>query len=344
MKLFSEQAVFHEKRRKVFNAIGWIFCALAILGVIAAIVLLIMLVSTETQQLLFSLLALGGLGLAAVGGLAAFGLFRCGNRQEALRRDCLEQADGEESFFVGEDTLVTFRDTSLKFHSTDEKRKNVVQIPYSEIRFFSVCIRRKARDGGDWCVVIEVPARYLSKGKVKKGEEPVMVQTEGKQRLYDCLKRHELTLLGEAWHESDRKKYVRRKKFNVPDTALRRKKLLMLALGLILAVIGTTICIAVRDWLVIGATLAAVGVCLAANGCFEAYRAKTSLVFYDEGIYWRQKTVIESTFLKWEEIESVSYRAEENVLRLRCAYGEYGFPAPRGAYEYLVNYFPEKLQ
>lgn len=172
MKTFSDQAASHGKRRKVLNVFGWFFCALAILGVIASIVLLIMLVSTETQQLLFSLLALGGLGIAVVGGLAAFGLFRLGGRQEALRRDCLEQADGEESFFVGEDTLATFRETSLKLHSTEQKRTNVVHVPYSEIRFFSVCIRRRAIDGGEWCVVMEIPAKYLSKGKAKKGESP----------------------------------------------------------------------------------------------------------------------------------------------------------------------------
>lgn len=347
MKSHSENAIIYGKRRKVANLCGWVCSILAILSVIGAIVLLVMLAFLTENVMLFALLALGAIVLAAVCGFGAFGFFRLSMNREKIQRDYLERADSEDSFFVGEDTLATFTENALKLHLTGGKKEKIVSVPYGELRFFSVCIRHAAKETGEWCVVLEIPAKYLRKGgKTKSGEPPVLVQTEGKQRLYDCLEKYNLPLLGEVRAQSEKSvRYTLQKRFILPDYAARRHKLLFAALGFVVAAVGVTLCFVVRDWLVVGVSVAAVGVYLAIHSAYGAYRARTVLALYREGIYWRQKTLAESTFLKWDEIESVALQqGEENVLRLGCAYGEYGFPAPNGAYEWIAETFPDKIE
>jgi len=345
MKSLSESAKICETRKKTANVFGWIFSILAILCVIGAIVSIVMLGLNEKRQFLFSMLALGAIAVTLVCGVGAFFCFRAGMRQEKLQLDFLERKDSEESFFVGEDTLATFTDTSLKLHASAGKKGKVVCVPYGEIRFFSVCIRHAAREAGEWCVVLEIPAKYLQKGKAKAGEPPVLIQADGKQRLYDCLAKHGLKLLGEARREVPDRRFRCETKFVLPDYAERRKKLMLAAVGVALVAAGVAVCFIWRDWVVLGATLSALGLYLAIHAGFGAYRARTTLALYDEGIYWKQKTRIESTFLKWEEIQTVSLkRGEENVLRLGCDYGEYGFPAPDGAFECVAEKFPNKLK
>lgn len=344
MKTHLENAARYESREKLFQVFGWICCALSILGVIGIVVLLVLIVNAEANQMLLSLLIFAALGVSVAGGCGALGFFRLGMNAQSVKRDYLERADGEESFFVGEDTLATFADGTLKLHMQGEKKKKTIHVPYSEIRFFSVCVRRKAKNTGEWCVLIEVPAKYLNKDKKAMNGKPALIQTDGKQRLYDCLKKHGLTLLGERVGEDANKKYTCVKRISMPDYATRRTKLLWLVFGVVVAIIGITLCIAVRDWTLIGAVIGALGMYVSIHSGFAAYRARTVLMIYEEGIYWRQSTITESTFIKWEEIVSVSVDEKERVLHLDCDYGEYGFPAADGVFAYIAERFPEKIK
>ena len=358
-ELFSKQAGRAAKRRKALNALAWTAAILALLLVIGAVVCLVMLGLGDQNFYLLGFLALGGmLGAAALGGVG-FALFRAFVRAEDEERDLLERADSEESFTVGEGTLATFTEDALVLHGQDrEKRERRIRVPYKEMRFFSVLVRHAPREKGEWRVLFEIPSHYLSK-KPHKGEPPALIETQGKERLKACIAAHDLVLLGETPAPSDKGKRAakpekpqREQRFVLPDAEKRRRQFPFLLLGAGLLVGGIVVAILANR--TIGIVLSCFGVYLLIHGAVGYVRARTELVLFREGIWDKKATRAESSYLTWEEIESVSFFGgregtdktpeEKPALILTCAYGDHGFTPVKEAYDYLLAHHPEKCR
>ncbi len=322
-------------RKKLWETFGWASIVLALLCMAGLIVSLIMLGLGNEHMSLLGILCGAFAGGAVFFGAVGIFAVRQGERWLSRELDALERADGEESFFVGEETIVTFREEGVLLHNKERS----VSVPYGEMRFISVCTRRKPREKGEWSVLMEVPASYVVK-KAKKEELPVLIQTDGKERLYRALKAHGLVLLGEQPKESA-EKFTLMKKFDLPDRAKRRRALWMLLLGVALTGGGIGLLFYLSA---IGAPVIVVGGYIILRALFSYFRAKRVLAVYREGLYLSEPSTQDSFFLKWEEMEDlVPTEAEkQEVLRANCLYGAYDFPRPRGAYEYLRETFPDK--
>ena len=357
-ELLIRQAERAAKRRKALTVLAWTAAILALLLVIGAIVCLVMLGLGSENFYLLGFLALGGmLGAAALGGVG-FALFRASVKAEDEERDFFERADGEESFTVGEGTLATFTEDALVLHGQDrQKKERRIRVPYKEMRFFSVLVRHTPKEKGEWRILFEIPAHYLSK-KPQKGEPPALIETQGKERLKACIASHGLALVGETpapsaeGEKGDPQKLKKEQRFVLPDAEKRRRQLPFLVLGAGLFVAGVVVAVLVNR--TIGIVLSCFGVYLLLHGAVGYARARTELILLDAGIWDKKATRAESSFLTWEEIECVSFSEgregtdktpeEKPALILTCAYGDHGFTPVREAYDYLLAHYPEKCR
>ncbi len=358
-ELLIRQAERAAKRRKALTVLAWTAAILALLLVIGAIVCLVMLGLGSENFYLLGFLALGGmLGAAALGGVG-FALFRASVKAEDEERDFFERADGEESFTVGEGTLATFAEDALVLHGQDrQKKERRIRVPYKEMRFFSVLVRHTPKEKGEWRILFEIPAHYLSK-KPHKGEPPALIETQGKERLKACISSHGLALVGETPAPSAEgekgvkpQKPKKEQRFVLPDAEKRRRQLPFLVLGAGLFVVGIAVAVLVNR--TIGIVLSCFGVYLLLHGAVGYARARNELILLDAGIWDKKATRAESSFLTWEEIECVSFSEgregtdktseEKPALILTCAYGDHGFTPVREAYDYLLAHHPEKCR
>lgn len=342
-----------EKRRRKRAALhrGSVACsvavvAFALLAILLALGLFVAVVVFEfkggLQSTLLYILVGSFAGGAVVCALAAFGLNVLGRNHRDAELDFCERCDGEESFYVGEGTLVTFEEKGVRIHGEQEGGREIA-VPYSEMRFFSVCTRRQPREKGAWSVVLEIPARYLARdGKAKADEKPALVQADAKARLYETLERHGLSLIGER-QGSGEKRFTRLAAFDLPHRSKRKTALFTMLVGGVMAVGGVLVAVFWQP--VLGAMLAAIGVMLAARAAFTFARAKGTLGVYEEGLFWRDTGRVDSVFLKWEEIDGITVEPNGGfaLYRVQCAYGAYHFPAVEGSEEFLRETHPEKL-
>lgn len=338
------------RRRRVCGIFGWIFGILAFSGMIGGAVLLVILgvgAQGEDRDFLFAAISAGLIGGAIAFGGAAFALFSASSRAEKGEKDCAERLDSEDSFFVGDGTLATFTADSLRLHAeAPQKGSKVIRVPYSEMRFFSVCTRRAPKEKGEWSVVFEIPVKYLAKqGKADKGEAPALIQTDGKERLYTCLEKFGLELLGEAPPRGETvkaEKFALRKKFVIPDKRKRKTAAIIAAIGLVAAVAGVVIGVKISS--AVGSVLAVFGLFFAGKFTYNFFRAKSSLSVYREGLFWCEENRAESVFLKWEEIVKISAEQKDGLdfVRTECVYGAFRFPDAGGASEYIKEIYPEK--
>lgn len=340
---FALLAAKNRVRRKISSVFGWIFVAFTVCGLIGMIVCLILLGLGRADEKLLTILCASLLGGMAVFGLSAFGLIRLSSKFDKRETDCLERADGEFSFFVGEGTLATFGESALSIRgvAAGGKREKTVTVPYTDMRFFSVCTRRAPKEKGEWIVVMEIPVKYLAKdGKARRNDPPALIQTDAKPRLYEALKARNLSLMGELPTDGVAKKFERMRTFVLPDVKKRKKSLLIAALGAVLLAGGA----AVIFWnATLGSVIAVAGAYLAVHGVLNYTRAKSSLVVYREGLYWKNHMQFDNTFLKWDEIVRLSsFEREGGFMKAECLYGAYEFPDVNGAYRYIGETFPEK--
>ncbi len=323
--------------RKIWGAFGWTCIVIALLCMVGLLVVLVMIGLGNERMLLLGSLCAGTAGGAALFGLAGLLSVRRNEMWYGRETDALERADGEDSFFIGEETLATFEKDALVIHGGKQK----TAVPYEKIRLFSVCTRRRAREKGEWSVLIEVPASYVMK-RAKKEEAPVLVQADGKERLYAVLRKRGLELLGELPGKdgAQEKKFHRLEKFDLPDPKKRKRSLLFMLLG------GAAVCGSVGVAFLtvpVGAVIAVAGLYLLGRSAVNFLCAKQTLAVYGEGLYFKGNSLRESFFLKWEEIVSLKpAETEIAVIRAECLYGAYDIPRPVGAYEYLKEKFPEK--
>ena len=216
-----------------------------------------------------------------------------------------------------------------------------MSVPYGEIRAFSVCTRRRPRERGEWSVVLEIPARYLMKDG--KGD-PILIQTNAKERLCRALEAHNIPLLGEERKERENVKFSCLKKFYLPDRKKRKRSLAVMIVGI--AAAAASVPLAVFLDAAIGAVLAVFGIFVGGRAADVFVRSRALFAIYREGVYWRESGRGESFFLKWEEIEKISAKEREGypVLAFRCAYGEYHVPRAAGAFESLLEMQREKCE
>lgn len=275
------------------------------------------------------------LGAAVAFALIAVLFSRLGQNALSRELDFAERCDGENSFFVGEGTLATFGGGKVTLHGGEEG--HVVYVPYQEMRFFSVCTRHVPKEKGEWSVVLEIPAHYISKNKAEKNAPPALVQTDAKQRLYDCLAREGLELIGELPAPTQAKKFGFVKKYVRPDRQKRRRAAVLIAVGAVL--IAASFPIAFLWEATLGAILGVLGAFLLGRAVVSYTKAQSSLALYREGMWWKEPSRQDSVFLKWSEIKSCEReeRADTALLKVNCAYGAYHFPSFDGAHEEIAR-------
>ncbi len=349
MDLFKEREKYC-RRRRVCGIFGWIFGITAFCAMIASAVLLVIVgVSARNtgRDFIFASVAAGLIVGAIVFGLFAYWLFQCASRAEKKEKDCAERIDSEDSFFVGDGTLATFTKEELRLHAAaPQKGSKTIRVPYAEIRLFSVCTRRAPKEKGEWSAVLEIPVKYLAKsGKAEKGEPPALIQTDGKERLYACLEKYGLTLVGERPPRGEAEKaekFTLLKKFVIPDRKKRKTSAVIAAVGLAAVIAGGAIAFTLSSS--VGSVLAVFGIFFAAKFTYNFFRAKSSLSVYREGLYWSEENRAERVFLKWEEIIKISAEEKDGLrfVRAECPYGAFRFPDAGGVYEEIERVFPEK--
>lgn len=334
--------------RRVFAGIGWACIILAVLCMLAVIVSFLLLGLGKGDPVLVGWLCGGSAGGAVACGGLGFLFMRRSFFFERTETDAEERADSEDSYFIGEGTLATFGKDALRIHRAPAARgkDKTILVPYDQMRIFSVCMRRAPREKGEWCVALEIPARYLLKeGKVKKDDPPMLVEADGKPRIYASMKKYGLSVLGElppfAREDGEERteKFTRLKKFVLPDRAKRRRALIFCVLGLALAAGG----IGASFWqLTVGALLSVMGIYLAGRSAVSYVRSCRIFSVYREGIFLKERNAQDSVFLKWEEFGRLTRTEDGETLRAECPYGSYDFPCPAGAYEWLSEQFPDQ--
>lgn len=340
------------RARKTYNALTLVLSVVAVLCLIGLLVAVIVLEmrdnSASAQRILYILTGSFAAG-ATVLAFAAFFFGKCAQEANRTELDYRERCDGEESFFVGDGTLATFEQDGVRLHA-EEGGKKPIFIPYRDLTFYSVCTRRKPREKGEWSIVLAMPSRYVVKeGKGKDAPPRALIQTDGKERLYRTLEAHGLTVLGESAPRGEKrgnKKFTARTKFLLPDQARRRKSAIFVGVAAAVTIAGVLIAVFWHDMLTVGAILSVFGLFFAGRSAFSFMQAKGMIAFYDEGLFWKEggRASDERIFLKWEEIERVSFEEAQGkrYMRLSCAYGNYHLPDVAGAYEYIAQAQPEK--
>lgn len=338
------------RKRKFLEVLLWTCVALfvaSLLGFLASLVLLALGVGGHA---LGTSLCGGFLGGIVLFGGASMVLFRTGDKLSVRELDALEREDDPNSFFVGEGTLVTFRDDGLSLHG-GEKIKPVT-IPYRELKFYAVCERKAPREQGKPSVLIEIPAYYLNR-KEERRDTTALVQTDGKERLYRRIAELDLELSGEKPSSGEgNREFSLLKSFVLPDKRARKKMIVLIIISAILiagGIVTATVLpgkLADADALAYGGVAILMGLYFGVHGLFALRSAKTVFGVYREGIYFRNHDGVDRLFLKWEEVRSLETfeRDQERYLKVKCLYGDYDFPRLEGAFEYIAEQFPEKIE
>lgn len=325
----------------ILTVILGFFAVLLLIGAVITVVVCEIKDDGALRNLLYILTGAFG-GTALVCAIVSLLLSKLSDRLYKTELDFRERTDGEQSFFAGEGTLCTFEENAFVLHAEDGKGQRV-SVPYSEMRFFSVCTRKKPAEKGEWSAVFEVPLKYIGKkGKYKPGDPPALIQTDAKERLYRTLEAHGLELLGELPKEEKSAKYTILRKFFFPDRRARKRALLLSALGGIMLVGGI---FAAIFWnITAGSVLSVLGAFVLGRATLSFASAKSLLCFYKEGVYWKEKNRAECMFLKWEELTDVSFPEKEGfpLLKAETVYGSFHFPSAPEAEAYYKENFADK--
>ena len=329
------------RQRKGWNAFLWTVIILSLLCMVGFVVCIFMIGWNKGDPVLVGILT--GAFFVGAGGLGLLGmlLFRRSDRLALEELDALEREDDMNSFFVGEGTLATFGDEKLRIHGREDGKKDIV-VPYYDLRFFSVFARRSPRERGSWSVVIEIPARYFN-NNASRTMSPILIQTDGKERLYSRLKELNIELIGEPHtEEQSDKKFTLIKKFNLTHSVKQRRALILIGAAVLILIGGIVATIYWNN--TIGSLAIVLGAYFGIRACVILIRARGVLGIYEEGIFYRDPEGVNNVFLKWEEFSSLGIFEEENrrFLRLQCPYGAYDLPYFEGVYEYVKEHHPEK--
>ena len=341
------------RARKAYNALTFALALVAIACLVGLLVVVIVLEMRENSAAEAQILYILTGSFAAGATVLAFGAFFCGKAAQSAagaELDYRERCDGAESFFVGEGTLLTFEAEGVRLHA-EEGGKKPISVPYRDMKFYSVCTRRKPREKGEWSVVFEMPSRYVVKeGKGKDAPPRALIQADGKERLYRALEAHGLVLSGERpphGEKRENRKFAVRAKFLLPDAEKRKRAVIYMSVAGIVTVAGIVVAVIWQDAITIGAILSVFGLFFLGKSAASFVQAKGMVAFCEEGLYWKEggRAIDERIFLKWEEIERVSFQEAQGkrYLKIACAYGNYHLPDVAGVYEYISDFKPEKV-
>lgn len=315
-------------------------CFLSLLGFVVTI---FMLGTNNGDQKLVMILCLAFFAAGCFLGILGLLLFRRADKLAGEELDLLEQEDSPHSFFVGEGTLATFEDENLRIHGRGEGKKEIV-VPYFDLKFYSICTRRAPRERGNFSVVIEIPSRYFNNNAAR--DLPiVLIQTDGKDRLYDRLKELNLTLSGEKYtKEQSDEKFTREENFAFWHPVKVKKSTILMAIGLLVLIGGIIAMIFWKDNSAPGSIMIVLGGYCGIRGAIALFRSRAGLGIYREGIYYHDPEGINSVFLKWGEFSCIRETEKDNkkFLTCSCPYGDYDLPYFEGAYQEIIKKHPEK--
>ena len=347
IQILDEEQKAPLRRKRIFYSVlmygASILAVLCLLGVLVSVMILNFSAHNASKELLLYSLAGAFVGGAALMALCTYLMSRLISAVSLKELDLRERLDDEESFFVGEGTLLTFGETGLTLHGEQEGTAQPAFIPYHDTRYISICTRRRAREKGSWCVAIEIPVHYITKNTDCSADEKVLVQADSKERLYRALEKHGLTLLGEERKENaENKKFTPVQKFTLPNRAKRKRALFFLLIGILL--VGGCAPLGIYANPAIGALVGAVGLVICLRSTLSLIKAKAVFGVYQEGIFWRESNGVESLFLKWEDIEKVELGEQKGypIVTFYCDYGKYAIPAVDGAFECINRLKEEK--
>ncbi len=329
------------KRTRIFCGVLVYICAVLAIGCLIGIVVAVMMLNfgarTTARDTLCYILLGAFVGGAALSALCAYLLSKLLTAASVRELDFRERVDSEESFFAGEGTFLTFEEKGIRLHDEVGETHEAVCVPYAEMKFISVCTRKKPAERGEWCVAVEIPVRYLAKKGAKPENGPVLIQVDAKDRLYRAIEKHGQKLRGELPPEEkpDGKKFVPLKNFYLPNRKKRKRALIGICISAALLV--GAIPIGIFASLSVCALLAAAGLFLGGRSIWSYLRAKAVLGVYGEGIYWRESSGQERLFLKWGDIVGVAQFERKGfpLIEFHCEYGNYTVPAAEGAMELI---------
>lgn len=368
------------KRRRFFNVLFWTMAVLAIICIVGFLFCIIMMGLGSGNLVIYGTVSACFFAGTAVFALCAYPFFGKSDKLAVAELDALEREDDLYSFFVGEGTYVTFRKDELFLHGepydemgVDEygkygmmRKRRTLSVPYYDIRFFSICTRRRPVDAGNWSIILQIPARYFNKGAVREAR-PILLQTDGKERLYLRMRELKLSPEGELPPEAltagqvtpetpetekkkpvrkapkkKAKKFTRLKKFVLADQKRRMKAFILLVIGVLFLAGGIVAAIFWDES--VGGVIALVGGYMGVRALVAYVRAKAQFYLYEEGIYYSEPSGVDNVFLKWEEFSTVKtmVRDNKNRMRVQCPYGVYEFPVFAGALEEIFALHPEK--
>ena len=132
--------------RKIWGAFGWTCIVIALLCMVGLLVVLVMIGLGNERMLLLGSLCAGTAGGAALFGLAGLLSVRRNEMWYGRETDALERADGEDSFFIGEETLATFERT--RSSSTAGSKKPPFPTKRSAFSPFALAEGRGKRGNG----------------------------------------------------------------------------------------------------------------------------------------------------------------------------------------------------
>ena len=329
------------RKRKFTNGAVFAVALVAIACLIGLLVAAIMLQTGEREQARDTVLYIltgSFTGGAVLFALAAFGLGVLATRIQAAEMDYLERMCGMDCFYVGDATVAQFCEKELYIRSESPDKKAKIHIPYREIRFPSVCTRKKPCGKGKRSAVIEVPSHYVLK---RSGAPKAFTETDGKERLYRILQARGLELLRERPpHEGEKRpntRYPATAKLLLPDADKRRRNLIIIGVNALIVIAGILVATFWRDMTLLGAILCVLGAVFVARGIAGYVQAKGILTLGKAGLYWKEggNAAAERFFLKWEVIESVRYETiqDKRFIVVQCAFGAFHLPDIAGAYE-----------
>ncbi len=334
-----------KRRGKITRVFSWVCIALLLISFIGLIVCILMAEGSPAgsqRAVVCWGVAFGCLGVIALSIAGALLLFRLGDKFAREEADARERAISDESFFIGEKMLATFEADCLRLHGESEAdRLREVRVPYRDVRFFDVTLRRSPRDKGEKSVVLEIPARY-TQAKAEKNAPPSLVSMERKERLFAAIEAHSLTLV----QTDDNATLPPPERLFAVKLPNRKGsgKVISLVLGIALTVAGVLLAIFGGNASNVGYLLATFGVLVGGKGVIALARGGGAFVVYRDGVLWKEENRYEQNYLRWSEISGFSRVEHEKqpFVKFDCAYGSYYYPDIQNLYERLVEQFPEK--
>lgn len=335
-------------KAKTAVVFSWIFIGLIIaglVGLVASVIIAELNTANQALSRICWIVALASLALC----FAAIGLtmlcFRLGQKYRGEEADLRELAHSAHSYFIGEHLLATFGEGAMTVHAEQGQEVKYVRtkIPYSEIKVFSVTVRRSAKAKGERNILIEIPSRYLKNATEPTSKTTLLTLVE-KPRFYETAQAFSLPVQ-ETDDKSPLRSLKKLYKVTLRDSADSKSKTVSLIVGIAMVIAGIAVAFFGGSSAPLGVVLACFGVFIAVRAIIALARGNGSLVISEDGVLWQEKNVFENSYLRWTEIERIKRIKYEGqaFVSFVCAYGAYYYPDVDGLYDYLKENFAEKV-